>query len=133
MEWFGKEKSQNRTEFDGEVVLHTERRSKTDKNMLLFKFRKNSIHKIAVDCEYVVIARDGNRIYFKESDKTRGFKVGDYCMNTKSFKVDMTRFPIPEKYLGEYNLEFDSKLGLHFICLDRKLEKTLNWEGKYNG
>lgn len=130
MEWFGKEKSQNRTEFDSEVVLHTEKRSKNNKSMLLFKFRKNSIHKIAVDCQYIVIAKDDNKIYFKESDKNRGFKINDYCMNTKSFKVDLSKFTIPEECFGEYNLEFDSKLGLHYICLSRKLEKTLNWEGK---
>ena len=130
MEWLEKDKSQNRTEFDGEVVLNTERRTNSDKRMLLFKFRKNSIHKIAVDCQYVVIAKDGNKIYFKESDKKRGFKIGNYCMNTKSFKVDLRKFPIDDEYFGEYNLEFDTKLGLHYICLNRKLEKQLIWEGK---
>ena len=131
MEWFGKEKTMNRTEFDGEVVLHYERRTQSDeKKMLLFKFRKNSIHKIAPDCQYIVVARDDNKIYFKESDKLRGFKLGDYCMNTKAFKIDMRKFPLREDDFGEYNLEFDTKLGLHYICLARKLEKTLTWEGK---
>ena len=128
MEWLENNKSQNRSEFDCEVILQIENHAVNKR--LLFKFRKNSIHKIAVDCQYVVIAKDGDKIYFKESSSKRGFKVSDYAMNTKTFKINLDKIEVDPAWLGEYNLEFDSKLGLHFICLSRKLEKTLNWEGK---
>ena len=126
MEWLEKSYSQNRSKFDSEVILSLENR--TNNKMLLFKFRKNSIYKIISNKEYVVIARDGNNIYFKESDEARGFKVGSWSPSIKAFKIKAERFPLEEDNLGEYNLEYDTKLGLHYICLARKLEKTLNWE-----
>ena len=128
MEWLQKDKSHNISEFDGEVIIQFEMH--VGKTRIQFKFRKNSIHKIATDCEYIVIAKDGDRIYFKESNVKYGFKVSNYGQNTKVFKVKYDRFHIDEDKLGEYNLEFDTNLGLHYISLNRKLEKTLNWEGK---
>ena len=93
-------------------------------------FRKNSIYKIISNEEYVVIAKDGNKIYFKEANRIRGFKLGNWTPNVKCFKVMLSKFPLREEDLGEYNLEFDTNLGLHYICLNRKLEKQLNWEGR---
>ena len=127
MEWLGKTYSQNRTEFDGEVIVHLELNQKG--NRVQFKFRKNSSYKIT-DGNYVMVARDGDRVYFKEGDASRGFKLGDYGVDTKIFKVKQERFPVSESEMGEYNLEFDSRFGLHYICFKRKLEKSLTWEGK---
>ena len=126
MEWIGLDKSQNRTQFDGEVILGYIDHGK-DKRVQ-FKFRKNSSYKIT-NGDYVVIAKDGNRIYFKESDK-KGFKLGSYCQNARAFKVKEERFPLREEDLGEYNLEFDTELHLHYICLSRKLTKELKFEGR---
>ena len=128
MEWLERDKSQNRTEFDGEVILQLE--DYKGKKRVQFKFRKNSANKILGNDDYVVVARDGDCIYFKESDKKKGFKLSAYGVGTRIFKVLQERFPLSEKQMGEYNLEFDSRFGLHYISLRRKLEKTLSWEGK---
>ena len=129
MEWLGVDKSQNRTKFDGEVVVSYENHGKNTR--VVFKFRKNSIHKIAVDCKHVVIAKEGDCVYFKEADSKHGFTVGNYAVDTTVFKVRYDRFPVPEENLGEYELEFDSKTGLQYICFRRKLEApSLRWEGK---
>lgn len=125
MEWLENDKAQNRTQFDGEVIISVERGER-----LLFKFRKNSVYKIISNEEYVVIAKDGNKIYFREATPNRGFKLGNWTPNVKCFKVLLSKFPLREEDLGEYNLEFDTNLGLHYICLNRKLEKQLNWEGR---
>lgn len=128
MEWLEKEHSQNRTQFDSELVITLEKREEGD--MLVFKFRKNSVYKIISNEEYVVVAKDGNNIYFKESNSKHGFKIGNYTPSIKSFKIRADKLNLKEENLGEYNLEFDSKLGLHYICLYRKLEKSLSWENK---
>lgn len=126
MEWISLDKTQNRTQFDGEVIVSYENHG--EEKRVQFKFRKNSSFKITTGC-HIVVARDGNKVYFKESNE-RGFKLGEYSNNTRVIKIKLRKFHIEEKYLGEYNLEFDSSLRLHYICLDRKLEKTLNWESK---
>lgn len=128
LNWLEKDYSQQRTQFDCDVVISLERRKGLP--MLLFRFRKNSIYKIISNEEFIVIAKDGPNIYFKESDSKKGFKVGNYSPSIKSIKIKHSRFPLKEEDLGEYNIEFDTKLGLHYICLRRKLEKQLNWEGR---
>ena len=128
MEWLEKSHSQNRTQFDSEVIISLENRA--DNKMLLFRFRKNSVYKIISKEKFIVVAKDGDNIYFKESDAAHGFKVSDWSPSIKSFKIKADRLPLTNENLGEYNLEFDTKLGLHYISLYRKLEKTLSWEGK---
>ena len=127
MEWLENSKGQRRSEFDGEVILSFEKNGR-----IQFKFRKNSIYKIISNEEYIVVANDGNKIYFKESNSKQGFRLSKWTSNSKIFKVLRPRFPLNEDdWAGEYNLEYDSKLGLHYICLNRKLEKgSLNWEGR---
>lgn len=129
MYWLGKTYSQNRTQFDSEVVLTLEKRDKY--NYALFKFRKNSIYKIISNEEFILVAREGNNIYFKETNEKCGFKIGNWTNRVKSFKIVSDRLNLKQEDIGEYNLEFDSKLGLHYICLLRKLEKpSLNWESR---
>ncbi len=128
MEWLEREKSQNRSEFDGDVILQFEQVK--DIVRLQFKFRKNSAYKIVSKEEYIIVARDKNKIYFKEATSKNGYHLSNAGLNTKIFKVLLTRFPVRKEDLGEYNIEFDSDLGLHYICLDRKLEKTLVWNGR---
>ena len=126
MEWIGLDRTQNRTKFDGDVIVSYENHG--DETRVQFKFRKNSSYKITSG-EHIVIAKDEDRIYFKESD-TKGFKLGNYANNVRVIKVKFKKLPLKEDCLGEYNLELDSKLGLHYICLNRKLEKQLFWETK---
>jgi len=128
MEWLEKTHTQNRTQFDCDVVVTLEKRANA--TMLLFKFRKNSIYKIVSNEDYIVLAEDGANIYFKEADAKRGFKIGEWSASVKVVKINLDRLPLTENQLGEYNIEFDSKLGLHYICLNRKLEKSLFWETK---
>lgn len=125
MEWLENTRTQSRTEFDGEVVIQLMKNNKYQ-----FKFRKNSFHKIAPDGEYFVIAKDENKIYFKESEKGKGFHLLEWSTGAKYFQIKAERLQLRQEDLGEYNLEFDSKLGLHYICFARKLEKTLKWETK---
>ena len=127
MEWIGLDKAYNRTQFDGEVIMSYENHGKDTR--IQFKFRKNSSYKITHG-DYIVIAKDGNKIYFKESDN-RGFKLGDYAKNARNIKVKMDKLAIREDDLGEYNLEFDTEYHLHYICFDRKLAKPgLKFEGR---
>lgn len=128
MDWLEKSHGGCRTKFDSEVIISVENRR--DTKMLLFRFRKNSIYKIISSTDYIVLAKDNNKIYFKESSDTKGFKVGDYSQFIKSFKIQFDRLPLREEDLGEYNLEYDTNLHLHYICLNRKLEKQLDWEVK---
>ncbi len=127
MEWLEKDYSQQRTQFDCDVVVTIERRKEA--TMLLFKFRKNSIYKIVSNEEFLTLAKDGVNIYFKASDAKRGFKIGSWSEHVKSIKLKYSKLPLTDEELGEYNLEYDSRLGLHYICLKRKLEKSLKWEG----
>lgn len=128
MEWLEKTRSQNRTEFDDDIILSYERRA--NQNMIAFRFRKNSVYKVISNEEYIVIAKDGSNIYFKGSDAKHGFKICNWSPSTKVFKIKADRLQLTDENLGEYNLEFDSKLGLCYINLHRKLEKSLFWEGK---
>lgn len=125
MDWLENNRSQNRTLFDGEVILQ-----KMKDGRIQFKFRKNSYHKIISNEEYLILAKDNDKIYFKESDAQRGFHLLDWGINTKYFQLKPEKLPLVTDNFGEYNLEFDTKLGLHYISLNRKLEKTLSWEGR---
>ena len=81
MEWLEASRGANRTQFNGEVILAIER----DK-YVLFKFRKNSNYKIT-DKEYLVLAKDGNRIYFKEAEQNHGFKLCKWTSRVRYFKI----------------------------------------------
>ena len=124
MEWIENGRHQYRTKFDGEVVIKAER-----DNKVLFKFRKNSFYKILEDNEYIVVAREGEKIYFKGSDSKRGFKLGKYGENTRTFKIKRDALKLTDDLLGEYNLDYNSELGLCYINLYKKLEKELSWRG----
>lgn len=125
MEWLEASRGANRTQFDGEVILAFEK-----EKYVLFKFRKNSNYKIT-DKEYLVVAKDGNRIYFKEAEENRGFKLSSWTNRVKCFKIAADRLQLTKNDVGEYNLEYDVNLHLHYICLVRKLEKPgLNWENR---
>ena len=128
MEWIGKEHSCGRTQFDSELVISLEKRDSG--SMFVFKFRKNSIFKILSNNHYIMIGKDGDNLYFKETESRLGFRVGNYTDNIKAFKVRAEKLNLKEENLGEYNLEFDSKLMLQYINFNRKLEKQISWETK---
>ena len=125
MDWLENTRGQYKTEFDGEVIVQRMK----DKR-IQFKFRKNSFHKIISGEEFLILAKDNDKIYFKESNRQKGFHLLDWGINTKYFQLKPEKLPLRDDDFGEYNLEFDTKLGLHYICLNRKLEKTLSWEGR---
>ena len=129
MEWLENTKTHNCTKYDGEVVISKFKQLNTIK--VKFKFRKNCAWKIIATNEFMIVARDGNRIYFKESDSKKGFKLTSEGLNAKAFKLLAKRIDIRDEDYGEYNLEFDTNLHLHYIHLERKLDKqSLNWEEK---
>ncbi len=127
MEWLENNRGQHRSELDGEVIVSLE---KKPTKRIRFLFRKSSFYKIISEQEFVIVAKDGNRIYFKESKKGSGFALSRWTPTSRVFKISCNQLHLREEDFGEYNLEYDSELHLHYICLLRKLEKTLKWEGK---
>lgn len=125
IEWIEKERRYNRTNFDGEVIISHVKRGH-NKYATCIKFRKNSFFKIAKDEESIVLARDNAKIYFKEAGARNGFKLRDFGDQAKM--VIIPKQIVSNSECGEYNLEFDSDLMLHYINLYKKLEKELNWE-----
>ena len=129
MEWVQKTNAYNKAMFDSEIMI-SKIETKGNNARVFFKFMKNSIYKIVKTQDFITLARDKSRIYFKETDPCYGFKIADYGYKTKCFKVREDLFPIKNDELGEYNLEYDTQLGLHYIDINRKLKKELDWKGR---
>lgn len=127
--WIENDRCHNRSLFDSDVIISVVNKKANEKKVVI-KFRKSSFYKIVSNEMYMVVARDGAKIYFKESDCKRGFKLCDWTESVKYLKIDVNKLRLSKEDEGEYNLEYDSSLGLHYICLVRKLEKSLNWESK---
>lgn len=127
MEWIQKERTYNKSKFDGEVIVSLIKRGKAINTC--FKFRKNSFHKIVKEGgECIVLARDGSRIYFREEPSNLGFKLRT-CGENSRF-VYIPKKLVSETEVGEYNLKFDRDAMLCYIDIDCKLEKELTWFGK---
>lgn len=131
MEWIENTKSKTHTEFDSEVIVYQILKKK-EKNFykVVFKFLKNSAYKIVPDGEYIVLAKDGSRIYFKQCKSQHGFKLMSSGATVKYFEVKTSVLNLDESVFGEYNLEYDSSLGLHYIDFNRKFSQELSWKGK---
>lgn len=130
MDWIQKDKTYSKSEFDSEVMI-TRQQYKKGCDRFFFKFMKNSIYKIMKNYQYITLAKQGRRIYFKEINSKFGFKVSDYGDSSKCFKVVEKLLSLSNEDLGEYNLEYDSELGLHYIDFNRKLKKELDWKGRF--
>ena len=127
MEWIEKSRSYTKARFDSEVVVST---TMIDwKKQVCFRFRKNSAHKLFSNEPFLVVARDGNKIYFKEASPITGYKLQETGPDSRYLRLFSDKL-IKDEECGEFNLEFDRELGLCFINLDRKLTKELNWFGK---
>ena len=117
MEWIEKEKSSNSHAERGVEVRVSTVRSKP-KKATSFTFYNNAHLKVTKN-EYIVCAMLGNRIYFKESNDLKGYKLsGKKNLKTisKVFRVGL----LPEKTNGCYLLEFDHKDGLYYVDLINK-------------
>lgn len=124
MEWIEKTRSYNKARFDSEVLVSTT--IVNYKKQVCFKFRKNSAHKLFSNEPYLVVARDGSKIYFKEATPVSGYKLQEVGPDSRYMRLFSEKL-ISDSECGEFNLEYDRELGLCFINLDRKVTKELDW------
>lgn len=128
MEWLEKSNSHSVSQFDGDVIVNITKYPGKSKKVS-FSFRKNCFQKIIGNEEYVVLAKDGVKIYFKESNKSQGFKLSKSGAFSRSFSILYSKMPLHNDNIGEYRLEYEPQTGLHYICLNRKLEHSdISWE-----
>lgn len=128
MDWIVKNHSKTTTSFDPQVVVS--KANVNSKPNVCFRFRKNCHERIVGSNPYVIIAREGTRIYFKESSPRYGWKLSHSASKTYFFKLHEKQFPFNENDYGEYNLEYDSKVGLYYIDTEHRLTDALNWNRK---
>lgn len=87
-------------------------------------FRNESYELFANDAEYFVIAFDGNRMYFKGSDKHHGLLLAKNSQTTDKTRYAKMQNTFAKKMLpwvGDYELEYDDEEKLYYI--EREDEK----------
>ena len=88
------------------------------KERISFRFRNGSYKKIT-QTNHIVFSIIPNKIYFKESDENKGFKLTGHGKNNDSCSFQATgNYPTLE---GDYAMEYDKKEGLYFVDLEKKL------------
>lgn len=130
MEWVVKDKSSCKSQYDAELML-----SKTvtkGRNIICFRFRKNSYYKIIADSEpFAVIAKVGSKIYFKKADSKTGFKLRDIGFGQKYLRVpESKKFSVSDSECGEFNLKYDRNENLVYIDTEFKLSQDMSWQGR---
>ena len=131
MKWVEKNHCCTKNVFDSELIITKSSTGTKNHTMkVVFRFMKNSFWKICREQMYILVAKEGTRYYFKESTPNRGWKLSGYSDTSKLFRVDEELLPFDDKDLGEYNLEYDSEVGLHFIDTKRRLVKNVDWVGR---
>jgi hypothetical protein len=89
------------------------------KEKISFRFRNGTYKKIT-QTNYIVFSIIPNRIYFKESDANKGFKLTGYGKYNDSCSFQVAgNYPTLE---GSYTIEYDKKEGLYFIDLEKNLD-----------
>lgn len=126
MEWVVKEKNYTKAQFDSEVMISNTVAG--GKKIICFRFRKNSFYKIIKNSDFVMVGREGNKIYFKETTGDQGFKMREIAENQRYLRIPSSKkFFITDDEIGEYNLKFDAELKLCYINLDAKLTRDVSW------
>lgn len=83
-----------------------------------FTFRNESYELFAENAEYFVIAFEGNRMYFKGSDKHHGLSLMKNCHVSPSIRYGKMQNTFAKKLLpwvGDYSLEYDKEEKLYYI------------------
>lgn len=97
------------------TITNSDKKSK--KERISFRFR-NGVFKKITSTDYMVFAVVNNRIYFKESDKIKGFKLTGFGKESDSCSIQATgNYPVLE---GNYLVEYDKKEHLYFVDLEKK-------------
>lgn len=119
-------KKKNRTgknDFDVSVKI-TNSKDERNRNYVQFAFRNNCFRAIT-ETEFVVVAIEGNRLYFKGETKELGFKLTKSTKETNRFTrildEDLTKWCKDRQ--GEYPLLFDKEHHLFFI----KTKEAKKW------
>ena len=113
--WTTKSNSKNSSEADVSISIN---KNGNNKSQFSFRFRNNSFLRFTKN-EFVEFAVTGARIYFRESNVKEGFKLSTKTQNNKNcgFKTvkDLNKF------IGDYELLWDSQLRLNYIDLNKKI------------
>lgn len=128
MEWLEKKQYKCSKDSKGEVFISLI--TKNSHPSVAIRFAKNSWLKITKN-DHVIIGVENGRLYFNQGEDYQGWKLSTSGKSTKIFKVYQEVLPIGPVETGEYNLEFDSRVGLYYIDVRNKLNKeTIIWKGK---
>lgn len=116
MEWIVKKHVRTRaTMIKNDIVVRTIGQHGIKKTTI--SFYNNSHLKISQSL-YIVCALSGNRLYFKQESMQNGYKLSASGNNVKRFVMPQAG----EQFgVGDYNLEFDVKMGLYYIDSYHKL------------
>ena len=115
--WVTKSNSHATSQRDVSITLN---KNGANKIQTAFRFRNNSFLRFTKN-EYVVFATTDTRIYFKEGTSKTGFKLTCKSVDGKSamFKTAEDL----KKFIGDYDLLWDSKEKLNYIDLTKKIEE----------
>lgn len=83
-----------------------------------FRFRNNSFLRFT-KTDFMEFAATGTRIYFRESNEKNGFKLSTPSNDGKN-KTVKTVVNL-DKFIGDYELLWDSKERLNYIDLNKKI------------
>ena len=97
-------------------------------------FRNETYIAIAPNTGHCVYAVADDKIYFKEADERKGFKFtgagtandGRYISFSKTKHNELTKWV--EENEGDYDLKWDTKLNMWFICKNNLLFVTKRGE-----
>lgn len=106
-----------------DVSISLGKKTKEAEPSLLCVTFRNEVEKLIFDesCEYIQFGIHKNRMFFRQSDPSTGYKM---YARLKNCKNRYTKFPIEEEsdknFVGNYELKYDEFLELYYI------EKELN-------
>lgn len=107
-----------RSRAEGDVTLSIHCRNNEIKRRVCITFRKACYTRITKG-DYIVFAKLGNRIYFKESNKYDGYKLTSFHDDNQvcDIKVHYSLLPIEALSIstGDYALNYDKDRDLYYI------------------
>lgn len=108
LKWIVKKQQQRLSKADVTIT--------TSKNGTQFIFRNNCFMRITKG-EFLKTAIDGNRIYFDAADDVTGYKLSTKKAQNNKYVAFSKRL---DRFVGDYNLLWDSKEGYYYISTDGK-------------
>ena len=76
-----------------------------------------------LNSEFIVVARFGNRLYFKPADKEHGFKLsGRKSCSRRTTRIPISQLGLTVDWIGYYNLLWDRERELFYVANDHELK-----------